>query len=567
MLSSAVTRECPAEKGRLSFASHRWIGVLAISALAFMIGTAGADAATRFAAPGGSGQAPCLRSDPCSLFLAAANEAPSSERAQKGDEVIVLPGKYSGEAGDLGPDEQVQLPTGVNIYGEPGQTKPVISANRAGWVLVLNGDSIASDLELIAPESWDPLLVLQSTAQRLVVKTWREEGIACNLGFRSVLRDSVCISHGRKGAGAGQHVHTNSFPMHNRTLRNVTAIGTGPESSGIRFDISGGEIFVNVKSSIAQGTATDVEAIGEEPGGGSTITLEASSYSTAKAVEEDGGIASVTEPGTNGNITAAPLLAFDGFHQLSGSPTIDKGGVDSSSGPSDIDGSARVIAAGTDIGADEMQLPTTTAATCSPTTLTFGLESSCTATVQAQDWGPPLGTIKLSALGGLGFGECDLAQSGPHQSTCEMAFRVMVITPNLQLIAAYAGDASHAPSQGSTQLAILPTPVMIAQSGSPPDTFLTRKPARRSRRRAATFAFTSTQADSRFECKLDNKRYQSCQSPFKVKIPKGQHVFKVRAVGATGADPTPAAFHWAVGTDQVQRRLVFPRFRRHLTAE
>lgn len=442
---------------------HRWVAIATLSVVALLaVGTAQAHAETRFAAPGGTGPAPCRQSDPCSLFLAASYEAPEAERIHSGDEVIVLPGEYSGARGDLGPDEIVQIPSKTDIHGEAGAPDPVIVSYRLGWVLTLaSGDSTASDLEIIAPNSDAPLLISQSVAERMVVTTSAEGGIACEIAFRGVLRDSVCISTGKKGAGAGQRTGTNSFPMHTRTLRNVTAIGTGPESSGIRFDISGGEIFVNVKSSIARGTGTDIEAIGEDPGGGPTITVEASDYATANAVEKNGGTASVTAPGANGNITAAPLLDETTFHQLPGSPTIDQGAIDSFSGTTDIDGDARVIGAQVDIGADEMTLPTTTGLTCLPASLDFGEEVGCVAVVEAEDWGAPTGAVELTAAGGLKLGECELQASGTDEARCEVQMPVLVVDPALQLTAAYRGDESRAPSQGAFALSVEPARTTI----------------------------------------------------------------------------------------------------------
>ena len=318
------------------------------------LGAINAGAATRFASPGAVGQAPCPKADPCSLFLAASNEVASNERAKAGDDVVVLPGEYSGPLGDLGPDEEVSLPVEVDLRGASGHSRPLIRSDSTGFVIALNGHSTAAHLEITSSTSRRPLRFGQSIVERVVVRTSAEDGIACLLSFRAILRDSVCISSGENGAGAGQRVSTNSFTNQTRTLRNVTAIGTGPESTGLLFDISDGEIFVNAKSTIAQGTAFDVEAIGSGIGGGSTITLEASDFATARAVQTGGGIASVTEPGTNGNLTAPPLLAADQIHQMAGSPTIDQGSVDGSSGPFDIDGGDRVVGSKPDIGADEL---------------------------------------------------------------------------------------------------------------------------------------------------------------------------------------------------------------------
>jgi hypothetical protein len=387
------------------------------------------------------------------------------ERVQAGDEVIVLPGEYSGARGDLGPEELVQIAGKSSVHGEAGSPTPVIVSNRSGWVLtVAGGESHASDLEIIAPNSNAPLLVSQSIAERMVVKTSAEGGIACSLGFRGVVRDSICISSGRKGAGAGQWVHTNSAPEHTRILRNVTAIGTGPESAGIRFDISGGEIFPYVKSSIARGTATDIEAIGEEPGGGPTVTVEASNYATASAVEKDGGTASVTAPGTGANITTAPLLDDATFHQLPGSPTVDQGAVDSFTGESDIDGDSRVIGGQIDMGADEMTVPTTTSLACLPASLEFGAEATCAVVVESQGGGPPTGAIRVTTAGGFLFGECKLVAPGSDQASCTIRAPVLAVHPLFELTATYHGDTDRAPSQSATWLSVDPAKTAITMT-------------------------------------------------------------------------------------------------------
>jgi hypothetical protein len=55
--------------------------------------------------------------------------------------------------------------------------------------------------------------------------------------------------------------------------------------------------------------------------------------------------------------------------------------------------------------------------------------------------------------------------------------------------------------------------------------------------------FSSNQAGSTFACKLDNRKWRSCRSPYKTpKLQLGKHIFRVRATGPTGvADPTPTA--------------------------
>ncbi len=83
--------------------------------------------------------------------------------------------------------------------------------------------------------------------------------------------------------------------------------------------------------------------------------------------------------------------------------------------------------------------------------------------------------------------------------------------------------------------------------GSAPQTKISKHPRAKTALRVARFAFSSDQAGSTFQCKLDKAPFKSCRSPFKHKMKRGRHVFQVRAVNFAGAvDSTPAAFRWKV---------------------
>jgi hypothetical protein len=80
---------------------------------------------------------------------------------------------------------------------------------------------------------------------------------------------------------------------------------------------------------------------------------------------------------------------------------------------------------------------------------------------------------------------------------------------------------------------------------APPDTRITQHPKRRTTRRRATFAFTATEAGSRFGCKLDDRPWRACPSPKLVLVEPGRHVFQVRAIDPAGnRDQTPAKVVW-----------------------
>jgi hypothetical protein len=84
---------------------------------------------------------------------------------------------------------------------------------------------------------------------------------------------------------------------------------------------------------------------------------------------------------------------------------------------------------------------------------------------------------------------------------------------------------------------------------TPPNTRLTASPPRRTRAYRARFRFSSTEAGSAFQCKLDRRRWTACRSPQAYRrLRKGLHVFRVRARDAAGnADPTPAVRSWRIG--------------------
>jgi len=88
---------------------------------------------------------------------------------------------------------------------------------------------------------------------------------------------------------------------------------------------------------------------------------------------------------------------------------------------------------------------------------------------------------------------------------------------------------------------------------TPPDTTITKYPKAKTRKKQATFEFTSTEPGS-FECSLDGAPFASCTSPDTLKVKKGKHSFAVRAKDAVGnVDPTPATFNWKVKKKKKKR--------------
>ena len=103
--------------------------------------------------------------------------------------------------------------------------------------------------------------------------------------------------------------------------------------------------------------------------------------------------------------------------------------------------------------------------------------------------------------------------------------------------ATYSGGPSPPP----------PPPPPVADK-TPPATKLGGHPPKKTGKRTARFAFSSSEGGSTFRCKLDRKPYKPCRSPqLYGGLKPGAHSFKVVATDAAGnADPTPPGFSWKV---------------------
>jgi hypothetical protein len=80
-----------------------------------------------------------------------------------------------------------------------------------------------------------------------------------------------------------------------------------------------------------------------------------------------------------------------------------------------------------------------------------------------------------------------------------------------------------------------------------PDTTIADHPTAATQATDATFTFSSTPAGATFECGVDGAAFVACPTPLTLGgLAPGVHTLSVRAVGPSGADPTPESFQWAV---------------------
>ncbi|MGH8984183.1 MAG: calcium-binding protein, partial [Acidimicrobiia bacterium] len=109
-------------------------------------------------------------------------------------------------------------------------------------------------------------------------------------------------------------------------------------------------------------------------------------------------------------------------------------------------------------------------------------------------------------------------------------------------------DVRAANAAGSETATSDPTQEIRAQA---PDTTITDGPAGKTYDTTPTFTFSSSEADSSFQCRMDADPFGPCASPHTAPaLAAGAHIFEVRATDAAGNDPTPAArsFQVAIAT-------------------
>jgi hypothetical protein len=438
-----------------------WKIAIAIASFLLLLGTANAAAAMRFAAPGGTAPASseCKREAPCSLFSAASDSA-SSSALQAGDEVVVLPGTYSVPAGDLGPFSTLSFLRGIQVHGLAGQPRPlIVVAGGTNRLLQISPEDVVSDLE-VESGSRVAVFIVGGVVDEVIVRDSAGQSVACRQNG-GVLRDSACLDSGFRGRA----LEGNSVADGPLELRNVTAIATGQASLGLHFGaVGGGQLTVDAKAVIAEGGEKDIEAGAEGPGSNVTVDLENSDFDSREARVGNGGTASITAPGSGANIIEPPQLAVDGYHELPGSPTVDRGVVDAPSGTTDIDGEARTIGIAPDIGADELgRDPIDVSLSCVPSAVEISEASTCTITVKdaINALSQPEGEVRFESDHNGDFtpasASCELEGISADEAGCHVTYTPTEGGEHL-ITAEYRGDDSHNSGSAPTQVTVAAHP-------------------------------------------------------------------------------------------------------------
>ncbi len=322
------------------------------SALAFLVGVAvllgapSADAAQRYAAPGGSGSA-CSQPAPCSLQEAVG-------KAGTNDEVIVTGGTYALSA-------PVEAPLGVSkvyIHGDFSAPMPRISGAFESALFRFEGPGERYSYLDIFNQNLDAVGLLcygaGSAIERVRTTAIGEYATAVVSGSMCKVDDSLIRSEG-KGSVALSAPGGSSVSPESALARNVTAVAKGTESIGILSTninpVSGGSMTLDLKNAIASGDGYDLVASGIF--GPSHIIVTNSNFDSSLPIGEETNI-------TGGqNQTAPPQFVDAGsgdYREAPGSPTIDAGSTDQI-GALDLDGNTRNQGAAPDIGAFELAPP------------------------------------------------------------------------------------------------------------------------------------------------------------------------------------------------------------------
>jgi Tol biopolymer transport system component len=90
-----------------------------------------------------------------------------------------------------------------------------------------------------------------------------------------------------------------------------------------------------------------------------------------------------------------------------------------------------------------------------------------------------------------------------------------------------------------------------------PDARIVEGPSGTTGEELATFRFTAVEKDVTFTCAVDDRVFNVCASPFRERVGRGEHVFRVRATDASGNTGKTAERRWTVAASGAADRIAF----------
>jgi hypothetical protein len=276
--------------------------------------------------------------------------------AGSGDDVVALAGTYNLTVG-------LNL-SGVTLRGASG-TRPIIQAS--GIVPVAANVGVAVKHLEIRSDTVSLSLGL-GVGSDLIVSTTSPSADAVELyNDGSTLRDTLAVT-----SGGGAAIKVSLTQAGTALIRNVTAVGTGTGSVGIRafassFSGTPGSMTcylndgrVTLQNVIARGRAADLEESVDAQCSNprspiAEVTASNSNYRPGSSIIADGG-GNQTSPAETDDVAIFADTTL--YHQRDTAPTRNAGGADAGdAGYIDPDGHARVSEGQVDIGADEFPGP------------------------------------------------------------------------------------------------------------------------------------------------------------------------------------------------------------------
>jgi hypothetical protein len=325
-------------------------GMGALLSLLVLACAQGAQAATHYASPSGSGTA-CTQAMPCTPQEAAA-------KAKTNDEVILASGAYS-----IG-SSPILIPSGsenVSVHGDLSGPMPQIDAHVSGGPIAFEDTGgRLTYLKIVneAPGAFGVSCVFEGVVERVDTLARGSGAVGLHQGPGCSVRDSLLRAEG-DGAIALHTTDSETSELRDAVARNLTAIATGPNSFGVRAEYLGVgptfEITLLLKNTIASGATYDLYATGI--GNKGRIIVDHSNFHTS-GTDYDGitGNPEGEILADSTNQSAPPLFvdaAAGDFREAAGSPTIDAGELDELPGLVDLAGAPRIIGDAVDIGAFE----------------------------------------------------------------------------------------------------------------------------------------------------------------------------------------------------------------------
>jgi hypothetical protein len=436
--------------------------------------------------------------------------------------------------------------------------------------------TINDDVDIEGPGQ-DSLTVRRSSVSSFRIFSFGSETIGSITG--------LTVSNGRSTSGAG----INSFGS--LTLRRVTVSGNEAAASGGSQAVAQGagiisfgpldmqEVIVTGNTATASGgtsqtvaqqggvAAFDATLINRSTVSGNTVIANSTG---TQVVAQAAGVALLGEPSTlerstvSGNSASASngalqtvasaggILASDGLTLSSSTVT---GNSVSSTGSAS---SANLALLGTNAVRNTIVSNPTGAASCNAPATSAGhnLEdgSSCgfSAPTDLSGANPGLDPV-LRANGGPTPTHALLADSIAIDRG--NAFGALTDQRGMPRPSDFASVANAPGSDGSdvgafeAQAPVVGPPPPPPLDLTAPQTRIEKGPPRVTGKRSAKFRFSSNEAGSSFQCKLDKRRFAPCVSPVKLKkVSRDKtHTFEVRATDPAGnVDATPAKFKWRV---------------------